>query len=328
MGFISRAKSSDHIIAYALTAFTAAIILRAFTGLVGLFLFTVVVGICVAVLNYELPAWVKSYASNDAGMITGIYVTIMGVFSAIAVAITVPLAEANRFSWKFAMAPWMAIGLISTAFWWRRTRSISHRTQNFAPPFWRSAAIKSPIAWALVFFFGMESASFHASAAWLPTILTTKDFSLGHAAVMISISGVIGSLVGLVVPHFVSKVRDQRGILVSVAAVTAISFFMITVQSGPILLLWLILSNTGVSISFPIALLLCGSKSSTPEGARNVSTMMQSIGYVISALGPVAMGAIFDHTANWNSAMYLVVALVIGQLAMGAIIGKPSQIPE
>jgi CP family cyanate transporter-like MFS transporter len=285
------------------------------------------VGICIAVLNYELPAWVKSYASNDAGLITGIYVTIMGIFSAIAVAITVPLAHANRFSWKFAMVPWIVIGLISTAFWLRRTQQISSHTQNVLPPFWESAAFKSPIAWALVLFFGLESASFHASAAWLPTILTTKDFSLSHAALMISISGIVGSLVGLVVPHFVSKVQDQRLILITVAAGTAISFFMITVQSGPILLLWLILSNTGVSISFPVALLLCGSKSSTPEGARNVSTMMQSIGYVISALGPVAMGAIFDHTANWNSAMYLVVSLVIGQMAMGAIIGKPSQIP-
>lgn len=326
MGSLGRIKSSDHVITFALSALTIGLILRAFTGVVGLFLFTFLIGISIAVMNYEIPAWVKAKTPGDAGIVTGIYVTIMGTMAALAVAISVPLAESNSLSWRFAMLPWMIIAAMSALYWFYLLRSSHAPRSEKLKPFWKSAAIKSPIAWALVFFFGLESMTFYATSTWLPTILTTKEFTLSSAAIAISISGLIGSLVGLSVPHFISKVHDQRALLVGISAMTGVAFFMMTLQEGSVLILWLIISNIGISIAFPMSLVLCSSKSDSPEGTRNLSTMMQSLGYIVSATGPVLMGATFDLTGSWDYALYLIVAVTVGQLLMAWLLGKPSKV--
>jgi CP family cyanate transporter-like MFS transporter len=167
---------------------------------------------------------------------------------------------------------------------------------------------------------------FYATATWLPTILLVKDFSLRGGAFAVSISGVVGSLVGLTIPHYIGKFRDKRFFLVGASLLTAVSFFAIAILSGPIILLWLCLANIGVSICFPMCLMLAGTKTSTPEATRNMSTMMQSIGYALSAMGPGLLGWFYESFGNWNTALLGMVALTIVQMVMGWIVGRPTLI--
>lgn len=326
MGYVSRLGSSNKIITWALTLLSVALVARAFTGEIGLFLFSFALGVAIAVMNYEIPAWVKEHAPNDSGFMTGIYVTIMGIFAAISVAISVPLAESSSLSWRMAMVPWMVLAILTAIYWKLKMKSNGEVVLNKTPHFWSSRAFRNPIAWALVLFFGFESMAFYATATWFPTLLTTKGFTLSHAAIAVSVSGLIGSGVGIAVPHYIEKLKDPRIAIVLISSMMTFSFFMITVQTGMVLLIWLSLSNIGISIIFPIALLLCGSKSDTPEATRNISTMMQSLGYVLSSAGPLFMGTLHDHFNSWNAAMYGVVALCLLQLITGWIVGKPSKI--
>ena len=324
--YVARLGSSNAIIRFAISALTIGLIARAFTGLTGLFIFTFLIGISIAIMNYEIPVWVKEHAEDSAGFMTGIYVTIMGVFAAISIAVTVPLSELNSLSWRMSMVPWMLIALFTAIFWWRKVPIAQASKETEPIHFWRSPLFKKPMAWALVFFFGFESMTFYATATWFPTLLTEKEFSLTQAAVAVSISGLIGSMVGLAAPHYISKVRDQRLILALVSIGTAASFLMISLQSGAAVILWLCLSNIGISIAFPMALLLSGTKAVNAEDTRTLSTMMQSIGYVLSATGPFLMGKVFELSGSWNSALHAVVVVCILQMAMALIIGKPGQI--
>jgi CP family cyanate transporter-like MFS transporter len=87
MSKVAKLGSSNRIIKLALTALTIAMIGRATTGLIGLYFFALCMGLAIAVMNYELPAWVKEHAPNDSGYLTGVYVTIMGLAAAVSVAI-------------------------------------------------------------------------------------------------------------------------------------------------------------------------------------------------------------------------------------------------
>lgn len=224
------------------------------------------------------------------------------------------------------MIPWIVVAILSALYWKIRMKDGGEVVVKKAPHFWQSKAFKNPMAWALVFFFGLESMAFYATATWFPTLLTTKGFTLRDAAIAVSISGVIGSGVSIAVPHYVEKLEDPRWAIVIVSAVMTFAFFMITVQDGGILLLWLTLSNIGISIVFPIALLLYGAKSDSPEATRNLSTMVQSLAYILSSTGPLFMGALHDHFNSWDVAMYGIVVLCILQLITGWIVGKPSKI--
>ncbi len=326
MGQVAKLGASNRIIKWALTVLAISLFARTFTGLVGLYLFSFVMGISIAVMNYEMPAWVKEHAPNDAGFMTGVYTTLMGITAAIAMAISVPLAQMNSLDWEMAMVPWIGLAVVVAIYWWRRMET--EVTIEVIKPvnFWRTTTFRNPIAWALVAFFGIESMVYYATATWLPTILLVKDFSLRGGAVAVSISGLVGSLVGLTVPHYVGKFADKRIFLVGASLLTALAFLAISFQSGPIVLLWLCLGNIGISICFPLSLMLAGTKSNSPEATRNLSTMMQSIGYVLSAMGPGLLGWFYESFGNWNTALLGIVALTMIQLVMGWIVGKPTLI--
>jgi CP family cyanate transporter-like MFS transporter len=328
MGFLGRRASSDRIITAALVTLALGLTLRTFTGVVGLFLFTALIGISIAVMNYEVPVWVKVHLPESSGLATGIYVTLMGVGASVAVAISVPIAEATSFSWKLSMLPWIIFSTFAATYWIRKRQNIFiERTSDFAP-FWRTSAIKNPVAWGLVFFFGLESMTFYGSASWLPSILITKGFELREAGVAIAFSGLLGSAIGIFFPHWISKFKDQRLLLAAVSALTGFSFFMMTVNHGSALIIWLCLSNIGISMAFPACLLLTSIKSQTPEMTRTLSTMMQSIGYVISATGPFYVSSFFERSGDWNIALYAICAISLLQLLVGLVVGKPSIVRE
>lgn len=326
MNYVTRLGSSNSIIRFALTILALALVARAFTGLAGLFIATFLLGIAIAIMNFEIPVWVKEHAEDAAGFMTGVYVTIMGVFAAISIAITVPLSELNSLSWRMSMVPWMVIAALTALYWWIKV-PVSRIHQESQPiHFWRSQLFKSPKAWALVFFFGFESMTFYATATWFPTLLTGKGFTLTQAALAISVSGLLGSMIGLAAPHYISKVRDQRLVLSFVSILSGLSFLMISLQSGAILILWLALANIGISIAFPMALLLSSTKALNPEDTRILSTMMQSIGYILSASGPFLMGQVFEISGSWNTALQAVAIICLLQTIMAIIVGKPGYI--
>ena len=324
MRFIGRFGSSNKIIKFAISALFFGLLFRATTGLPGLFIFSFLVGIAIAVMNYEIPAWIKEHASSDTGFMTGIYSTVMGLCGGLAMAIAVPLAQLNSWSWRLSMVPWMVLAGVTALYWHFRIKDEAAIEIVPAKPFWKTDAFKNPIAWAMVAYFGLQSFTYYATATWLPTILTTKGFTLSHAALLVSISGMIGSAVGLAAPHYVDKYSDKRKILIINSSFIAIGFALIALQSGPILFIWLCLTNIGMSINFPVALMLAGTKSRTPESTRNLSTMMQSVGYLLAATGPAYVGSVFDWSGSWDIAIFAVVFICVLQVLVSRVVGKES----
>ena len=324
MRFIGRFGSSNKIIKFAISALFFGLLFRATTGLPGLFIFSFLVGIAIAVMNYEIPAWIKEHASGDTGFMTGIYSTVMGLCGGLAMAIAVPLAQLNSWSWRFSMVPWILLAGVTALYWHLRIKDEAAIEIVPAKPFWKTGAFKNPIAWAMVAYFGLQSFTYYATATWLPTILTTKGFTLSHAALWVSISGMIGSAVGLAAPHYVDKYSDKRKILTINSSFIAIGFALIALQSGPILFIWLCITNIGMSINFPVALMLAGTKSKTPESTRNLSTMMQSVGYLLAATGPAYVGSVFDWSGSWNIAIFAVVFICVLQVLVSRVVGKES----
>lgn len=322
MSQFSRFGSSNRIIKWAIFILFIGLLLRATTGLIGLYIFSFVVGIGIAVMNYEIPAWIKEHAPNDAGFMTGIYSTVMGLCGGLAMAIAVPLANLNSFSWRMSMLPWIVLAG-ATALYWRLKIKDDQIKQDFsARPFWKTQTFRNPIAWAMVVYFGLQSFTYYATATWLPTILTTKGFTLSHAALWVSISGMIGSAIGLMAPHYVNKYSDKRKILVVNSSFIALGFALIALQSGPVIFLWLCITNIGMSINFPVALMLAGTKSRTPESTRNLSTMMQSMGYLLAATGPTYVGSVYDLSSSWNIAIFAVVFICLVQVLISYVVGK------
>jgi len=326
MPLVGKIGGTNRVIAIALAVLTAAIFLRTIGNLPMLFMSSVTVGIAIAVLNFSLPVWVKENTSEHSGLVTGIYITVMGVFAAIAVAVAVPLASATSWGWRLAMVPWLVLGFISSAWWLIKNSKSSVPHQMQFPSKFHRQFLRSSGAWSIALFFGLQSMIYYGTATWLPAILVSKGFTLSDAGYAVSITGLIGSLIGITVPHYSSKLPDLRLLLAIVGAILTVCFLGIIFDHGWHLIIWLLISNISFSTTFTLSLLLTVKRSMHASETRSLSIMAQAIGYSMSALAPGLVGAIFDVTLNWNIALMVPVALSIVLVVVGYFAGKPDKI--
>jgi len=326
MPLVGKIGGTNRVIAVALTVLTVAIFLRTIGNLPMLFISSLTVGIAIAVLNFSLPVWVKENSSGHSGLITGIYITVMGAFASISIAVAVPLAKATSWGWRLAMVPWLVIGFFSSAWWLIKTsKSSDSRHMQLSSKFHRQL-LRRPGAWSIAVFFGLQSMIYYGSATWLPTILVSKGFILRDAGFVVSITGLLGSIIGIVAPHYASKLPDLRLLLAIVGAIVAVCVIGVIFDHGWHLVIWLLIWNIGLSVTFPLSLLLTVKRSTVASETRSLSIMAQGVGYLMAAFAPGIVGAIFDATLNWNIALIAPLLLSIVLAGVGYFAGKPDKI--
>lgn len=326
MPLVGKIGGTNRVITFSLIVLTLAIFLRAIGNVPILFLSSLTVGIAIAILNFSLPVWVKENTSDHSGLVTGIYITTMGVFAAISVAVAVPLARATSWGWRLSMVPWIITGVISSIWWILKNPKSSKGSYMEITSKFHKELLSSSGAWSIAIFFGIQSMLFYGTATWLPTILVSKGWSLSNAGFIVSVTGLLGSVIGIIVPHYSSKLRDLRILLLVVGGLVTISFMGMIFDQGWRLVIWLLIANIGLSVSFPLALLLTVTRSVEAGETRSLSIMAQAVGYLMAAFAPGIVGGIFDATLNWNIALIVPVVLGLFLGATGYFAGNPEKI--
>jgi CP family cyanate transporter-like MFS transporter len=327
MRSISRLGNTNRVISYAITLLTLSLFLRTTFDIASILIFSITLGISVAVLNYMLPVWVKENGTSNSGLLTGIYASVMGSCAAISLAITAPLAEASSYTWRLAMLPWFIIGALTALWWWIKipSSSVSDVVES-KESFWANPLFKSSSAWSITLMFGLLNMIHYASATWLPTILITKGFTLVNAGILVAVATLVGSLLSLAVPHFASKRKDFRLVLIVFSIFLAVSYFAISIDTGMSLWVWVILGNIGVYVTFSIALFLVVFRAADAAKTKSLSIMMQSVGYVMATVSPIVLGRLFDITGNWDRALYFIVGLAALQVLVAVKAGSNEKV--
>jgi CP family cyanate transporter-like MFS transporter len=88
-----------------------------------------------------------------------------------------------------------------------------------------------------------------------------------------------------------------------------------------------LLIGVGCTI-FPLVLTLIGLRTHTADGTAALSGFTQSLGYLMAALGPFLMGTIYGHTGTWTIPLWLLLALVVPLIAVGAYTGRPAYLED
>ena len=87
-------------------------------------------------------------------------------------------------------------------------------------------------------------------------------------------------------------------------------------------LAWAIAGGLGCGSAIVLALSLFGLRTAHHDQAARLSGMAQSIGYLIAASGPIAIGALHDAVGSWSAALAPLVAVMAVQLVMGLLAGR------
>lgn len=327
---LARRIGLERALGAGLIVLAVGLVLRSVVGDVWLWVGTGLLGIAIAVLNVVLPALVKRDFPTKIGQITGAYSAVQSIFAATAAGIAVPLAGATDLGWRFPLAIWaglalIALGVLSPQL--RRRTVVPERqddvrldTDSVSTRGWVSPW-KSALGWQVTAFMGLQSVGFYIFITWLPAIEAKAGISeaaAGGHQFLLNGFGIVGSLL---CSAFIARFRDQR-----LLAMTAPLLFVIAAL-GILFLpsaaaIWDSIAGIAGGASIVLSLSFFGLRTDHHTQAATLSGMAQSIGYLLAAAGPIAVGALHDVTGSWTPALVVVIVLEAILIVFGYLAGR------
>ena len=324
---LSRRFGTELVLLSSLIILTAGILLRSIAGIGTLFLGTILLGLSIAVCNVLLPSLIKHKFPGNLGVMTGVYSVSMNLCGAIASGISVPIASSAGLGWKGALGCWGILSLIAFVMWipQMRGRELPVRTPG-ADGGKKSSLLRSPLAWKVTMFMGLQSLIFYTVIAWLPEILQQNGLSSSRAGWMLSLMQFSLLPITFIVPIAAAKMKNQRAL----AGLTALFFFIgiagVLCGSPSLTPLWVILIGIAGGCAFSLAMLFFSLRTRHVHEAAALSGMAQSFGYLLAAFGPLVFGLLHDITHGWTVPLFMLIAVSVLIFIFGVGAGKAEQI--
>ncbi|MEV8632975.1 MFS transporter [Streptosporangium sp. NPDC051023] len=284
-----------------------------------LFIGTIILSCGIAIANVLLPALVKRDFPHRIGLMTGLYTTSLSAAASLAAGTTVPLGAAIGLDWRGALGVWIVPTVLALIVWLPQARHARPGTRSGPRTAGGgvSSLLRNGLAWKFTLFMGLLSLTYHTVLAWLPSIYTAHGLSLSTAGGLLSIATVVATPVTLVLPAVASRRRDQRWWVAALTTLTAAGLTGLLIAPTAAPYLWAVLIGLGMGAAFPLGLAMIALRTRTSDGATDLSTMVQSFGYVIAGLGPLAVGILREVTGSWTPTVAVLLALLVPQLLAG-----------
>jgi CP family cyanate transporter-like MFS transporter len=106
-----------------------------------------------------------------------------------------------------------------------------------------------------------------------------------------------------------------------ICAVGVIGVVGILVAPGAAPWLWVLCIGIGMGV-FALGVALISLRSSSAADTRALSTMTQSVGYLIAALGPLGFGLLHSITGGWTVSLFALLAILVAEVVIGWFVGR------
>ncbi|MFD1434128.1 CynX/NimT family MFS transporter [Kroppenstedtia eburnea] len=299
---------------------TSGIVIRSSGPIAAVFAGTALIGVGVAIGNVLLPGIVKHRFPEKTGMMTSIYSTSMGLFAAIASGVSIPLSRGLHLGWRRALLLWGIVGVIALILWvaqlGRKDRPDIPQSAADSTPLWRS-----PLAWQVSFFMGLQSFLFYCIIAWLPEILSSQGMSRGMAGWMLFGVQFIGLPTTFLAPVLADRFSHQRGIVGVISLLYFLGLLGLFASGNPVMaVLSVIFIGLAQGASISLSLTMLSLRANHAKQAAALSGMAQSFGYLLAAIGPILTGFLYDATHSWTLPIlsFLLVSLFMLMAGLGA----------
>ncbi|MFD1067855.1 CynX/NimT family MFS transporter [Oceanobacillus locisalsi] len=292
-----------------------------------LFIGTAIIGVGIAIMNVLLPAVIKEKFPHKVGQMTSVYSTSMAIFAATASGLSVPLAKNAGLGWELALLSWAVLTVVGIIVWIFVLRQDSNSKEEQVALSDRSYndgnLWKSPLAWQVTLFMGLQSFIFYVIVSWLPEIMQSFGFSVSAAGWLVAYVQFIGLPSTFLAPVLAEKFSNQQGIVLGIGGGATIGFAGLLIGGPlPLIFVWVTLLGVTFGGAISLSLAMLGMRARNAEQASSLSGMAQSIGYIFAAVGPLFIGLLFDITQAWNASLIAIVTVCLLMTLAGLGAGR------
>lgn len=317
--------TNERIMMVGLILLAIGILARSISLISLLFAGTLFVGLGIAICNVLLPGVIKDKFPARVALMTSLYSTAMGIFAAAASGLSIPIATGMGLGWKLALLIWSLPAIIGIFIWvYLNKNNNKEQTEeiNYINPS-ENRMWKSPLAWHVAAFMGLQSFLFYVTISWLPEILHDYGMDIAHAGWMLSMMQFIGLPASFFVPVIAGKFKSQRPIVIVMASCSVIGYSgLLLGNSYVMLVISTIIIGIALSGTFALALAFLGMRAKNAKQAAELSGMAQALGYVLAAAGPIFIGYLYDLTHLWAIPLVTLIIIALMVMAFGLSAGR------
>ena len=294
----------------------AAVVVRSLPTVTSLLVGTVLAGCCIAFANVLLPGLIKGQSHTTAGVAMGVYSSGIIVGAAVATAASVPLLRLGGIGWRAALACWALPGCGACACSALARLRIDDRGASDAVEVpWRTL-LRSLLAWQITLFFAFQCVVYYGVATWLPTVFVARSVPQTTAGALVAVINLASGVVTFAVS--IRALRDVNPVALTAASVGCIAAGLAPIIAGVgSMWPWVALMGLGQGGAFGLGFAFCLLRSNSSTSATALAGMSQTISYLLSGVGPVALGVLHELVGGWGVPLAAAGGLLAPTLAFG-----------
>ncbi|MBW0103568.1 MFS transporter [Pseudonocardia sp. KRD291] len=275
----------------------------------------------IAIGNVLIPVVVKESFPNAVGRVTGVYTAALAAGGGIGAAFTPPM-EALFGGWRASVGAWAALSLAALLVWGVGARhgTAGGATVDAAPE--RRSLLRSPLAWAVTAFFGLQALVAYTAMGWLSELFVSVGIPRTDAGYMLALVNLIGIPLSFIVPPIALNRRSQSGWIVGMASVGLASVIGMAIAPAAAPWLWTVMLGFGMGV-FPLGLGVIAVRTRNAVDTTSLSAMAQGFGYLLGASGPFLFGLLHGLTGGWTLSLSLLAGVIVVEMVLGWIVGRP-----
>ena len=285
--------------------------------------------------NVILPVYVKSRFPHRPTLGATTFTVSLGLGSMLPSLFTAPLAE-QFGGWRVGLGFWVVLPFSALITWsvLRSLKSVPVLSGQAAepggerveaPP--RRAVFTSPKARYMAIFFGLQSANAYVQFGWLPQIYRDAGLDPFLAGIMLTIVTFGGLPGGFLAPQIIVRNIAPRAFLVSFGVSAVIGYTGLLLSPATVPWLWAVLLGYG-GFAFPAALALITSRTREVSVTASTSAFVQSTGYVLAALCPLAVGGLLGLSGGWQVPLWFMVIISALMAITGWLSAGPGNVDD
>jgi len=274
----------------------------------------------IAVMNVLMPALAKKrFGYQRMGLVMGIYALMLGVGAALGASASFPLFKALGADTPAAyhmLGLWSLPAVLALIVWLPQLAHQPAAAGHYQSTGKAVNVYKNPMAWSMTLFFGLQALNLYVFLPWMTSMLMERGSAQPAAASLFAWSQVSLMFSSFLLPYWAGRCQDHRGyialtILTCLAGTLGLYYAPLNTA-----LIWALLLGFGQGAGPSLAAYLFVAKSGSIDTATRVSSMAQTIGYLIGTAGLLLIGAIYRYTGNWNAPILLLAGILVVQLFM------------
>ncbi len=320
----------ERTILLALVILAAGLAVRAIPS-VGMLLVGTVAGMCgIALCNVAMPSFIREHYAHRTSALTGTYTITMSLGATAASALGVPLAL-QLGSPSLGLAAWSILAAVSILVFIplaiagrpRPRQDAADAVAPQEPGGSLMAVLRTRKGLLITGFFTVQALLVYSLISWLPVILISRGMDPSSAGIMLGLMQLVTIPATVVLLAMAARPHLLRSAFMVCCVGILLGLGCLILLPVGFTVLSVVLLGLGLTI-FPLLLVVISRSGRNAAETTAISTVAQSVGYLVASAGPFGLALLHTLTDGWALPLWLLFVVAFIQLLLALALTSDS----